>query len=147
MRQGFKITSKVRAKQFKRQIWACLSCGCNALLVVVGSTVWQIVSVDDSDDRMAEVHRGDGLGKVLRFFGVQWWRSCDGADGAKPASTRALLTGDHERSIAACPTLVDVRATRFFANGVQLVVFDRCFCVVEGDLLFSTWQAGAEPIR
>ena len=85
------------------------------------------------------------MGEVAGLFRVKGRGAFDGADGAESASSGAFLPGDHERGIAACPTLVDVGASRFFANGVELIVLHRRFRGVEHGLLVARGEGGSKP--
>jgi hypothetical protein len=145
MGQSLEVSSKVGAEQFEGYFWRGVGDGLNAPFVMVGATVREVVSVDDRDDGVSQVHRTHSLRKVIRFFGVQRRWPLDGSNGAKPTTPGAFLPGDHEGGITACPTLVDVGASGFLANGVEFVVFDGRFGAVEGGLLFAAWKAGAKP--
>ena len=85
------------------------------------------------------------MSEVLGFARVERRRAFDGANGAEPASARALLTGDHERGVAAGPAFVEVWAASLLTDGVELVVFHRRFGAVEDGLLSAAGKAGSKP--
>ena len=99
--------------------------GVDPAFVVVCATVREVVPVHHGDDRMPKSHGGDGLRKMFGFLVVKGWGSFDGAHRTKTATSGAFLAGDHERSVPAGPTLVDVRTPCFLAYGVESVVLDR----------------------
>src|SRR5689334_7016685 len=73
---------------------------------------------------MREIQMVHGLGDVSRFLRVQRARLAL-ADGAKAAMTRADVAAQHERGRAIGPTLENVWATGFLADGVQVQTFDQ----------------------
>ena len=112
----------------------------DALFVVVGPTVGQVVAVDHGDHGVPEIHRSDGLCEMSGFGGVKGRWALDGPNGAKTAPPRALLTSDHEGGIAAGPAIVNVGAPGLLANGVQVVIFNGGLGAVEQLLLFACGQ-------
>ena len=69
------------------------------------------------------------------------------ADGTEPAATGADFTRDHESRSSSAPAIVDIRAAGLFADGVQAVLPDIRFGLVESDLGNTCWKAGSEPVR
>jgi hypothetical protein len=61
----------------------------------------------------------DGLGHVRGLVGIDARLGLPAVDVAEAAVTGAGLAEDHERRRARIPALVDVRAARFFADGIQ----------------------------
>ena len=135
MGQCLQITGEVGTQQFKRDLGAGFRYRIDALLVVVGAAVGEVIAIHNGDDRMTQVHRCHGLSEVLRFFRVEGRRALDGPDGAKSTASRAFLAGDHERCIPAGPAFVDVWTACLFAHGVKHVVFHGRFRAVERSLL------------
>ena len=109
----------------------------NTLLVVVCSTVGQVVSVDHCDDGVTQIHRFHSIGQVFWLIEVKGRRRFDGANRTESAPSGAFLACDHKGCITACPAVVNVGAAGFLADRVQRVVFHGCFCAVENRLLFA----------
>jgi hypothetical protein len=137
MVQCFEVASEVRTKKLEGNFWAFSVDSFNAGFVVVGSAIAQIISIDDGDYSMPEVHRSHCFCEVVRFLWVEGWWAFDGPHGTKAASTGAFLSSDHERCISAGPTIVNVGASSLFTNSVQFVVFHGGFCSIECRLLLA----------
>src|SRR6185437_11967469 len=73
---------------------------------------------------MREIEMVHSCGDVSRLLGIQRARLAL-PDGAKAAMTRADVAAQHERSGAIGPTLKNVWATRFLADGVQVQTFNQ----------------------
>jgi hypothetical protein len=99
MSECFMVASEVRTKEFQTDFRGTLSNGLNALFVVVCTAVGKVVSIYYGDDGMSEIHGGNSLSEMLRFFCVKGWRAFDGAYGAKAAPSGAFLSSDHEGRI------------------------------------------------
>ena len=135
MGQCLQITGEVGTQQFERDFWAGVRHRIDALFVVVGTAVGEVITIHHGDNRMTQVHRGYGLSEVLRFFRVEGRRPLDGPDSTKATASCAFLAGDHERCIPAGPAFVDVWTACLFAHGVKHVVLHGRFGAVEGSLL------------
>ena len=113
-------TAEVRHQDFdarlRRQFTHCL----DAVLEMPGAAVAQVIAVDAGDDHVFEFQRGNGFGEMARFIGIRRFRPAV-TDIAERAAPRAQVAEDHECRRAFAETFADVRAGRFFANGMQLL--------------------------
>src|SRR5690349_18774674 len=73
---------------------------------------------------MREVQMAHSFGDVSWLFGIQRTRLAL-AHRAEAAMTCADVAAEHERGGAIGPTLEDVWAARFLADGVQVETFDQ----------------------
>ena len=64
---------------------------------------------------------------------------------AESAATRALFACDHEGRGSARPAVVNVRAARLFADGVQLVALNDVESAVEGGLRTARGEIHTQP--
>ena len=102
----------------------------DALDEVRRAAVAQVVAVDAGDDHVLELQRGDRLGQVERLVGVERIGPAV-ADVAERAAPGALVAHDHEGRGALAEALADVRAGRFLADRVQLVLAQDLLDLVE----------------
>src|ERR1044072_1596526 len=91
---------------------------------------------------MREIEMVHCLRDVSWLLGIQRAR-LPLADGAKAAMTRADVTAQHERRSAVGPTLENVWATGFLADGVQVQTFDQLQHLV---LIGRVAQTDAQPL-
>ena len=94
------------------------------------AAVAQVVAVDAGDDDVLQLQRRDRLGQVHRLVGVERIGPAV-ADVAERAAPRALVAHDHEGRRALAEALADVRARRFLAHRVQLVLAQDLLDLVE----------------
>ncbi len=118
-------------------MWLALVDCLDALLVVVGSAVGKIISVDNGNHCMSQVHRFDRISEVGGFIGIQRRWCFDGTNRTETTSSGALLSCNHEGGITTGPAVVDVRAACLLTDGVQGVVFNSGLRAVENSLLFA----------
>ena len=97
---------------------------------MAGAAVAQVVAVDARDHDVLELQRGDRLGEVDRLVGIQRIGPAV-ADVAERAAPRALVAHDHEGRRAVAEAFADVRARRFLAHRVQLVLAQDLLDLVE----------------
>jgi len=90
-----------------------------------GTAVGQIVPVHGRDDHMPQSELGDCVGDPRRLVGVERLRP-PGAHVAEAARPRAGVAHDHHGGVALRPTLADVRAGGFLADGDQTVLAHQC---------------------
>ena len=107
-----------------------LAGGADALGIVAGAAVAQVVAVDRGDDDVLQLECRDRLGQVGRLVHVQRIRAAV-ADVAERAAPGALVTHDHEGRGALAEAFADVRAARLLADGVQLVLAQDLLDLVE----------------
>ncbi|ABA51028.1 hypothetical protein BURPS1710b_0627 [Burkholderia pseudomallei 1710b] len=93
----------------------------DALDEVAGAAVAQIVAVDARDHHVLELERRDRAREVLRLVCVERIGPAV-ADVAERAAARALVAHDHERRGALAEAFADVRAARFLAHRMQVVL-------------------------
>ena len=74
------IACQIRAEQFERDMWLAVVDGLNALLVMVSSAVRKVISVDNCNDCVSQVHRFDSIGKVGWFIRICLLYTSDAAD-------------------------------------------------------------------
>jgi hypothetical protein len=145
--EGIEVTIQVRTEQLEADLWAPLVNRFYAGSVMGGTTIGQIVAIDHRDDDMGQAHAVDRLGQFGGLLGIQGWWNFLRADGTEPAATGADFTRDHESRSSSAPAIVDIRAAGLFADGVQAVLADIRFGLVESDLGNTCWKAGSEPVR
>src|SRR5690606_8117028 len=102
----------------------------DALHIVAGATVAQVVTVHAGDHHVAQPQLLDGAGQVVRLVRIQRIRAAM-ADVAKRATPRALVAHDHEGGRALAEAFADVRARRFLAHRHQLVAAQDVLDLVE----------------
>ena len=116
----------------------------DAVGVVAGATVAQVVAVDGGDDHVLEAQRFHAHGQVVGLLGVQRVGAAM-AHVTERTATGALVTHDHERCGALAEAFADVRAGGLLADRVQLVVAQDLLHLVE-----AAAQLGrrlADPVR
>ena len=91
---------------------------------MTGSTIVQVVTVDDRYDGVAEPHRSNGVRQMPWLMRVGRCRLAKCLDRTETAAPGALLAGYHEGRRATSPAFVDVGAACLFADGVQRIVRD-----------------------
>src|SRR6185369_13054788 len=120
-----------------------LAHGAYAIDEVPGAAVAKIVPIHAGDDHVAQAERGDRLREIQRLVGVERQRTAV-AHVAERAPPRAEVAHDHERRCALAEALADVRARRFLAHRVQLVVAQDPLDLVEPR---RRRCAHADPVR
>ena len=60
------------------------------------STIFLNQPVYGSEHDVAQAPIADGLGRVLGFVGVKWWRRLRRLDGAEPAASSAGVAHQHD---------------------------------------------------
>src|SRR5690606_26477834 len=105
--------------------------------------IWQVVPGDTGDGRVTQPHGLHALRHPPGFVPVQL-RGLAGVDLAEVAPPGALVATDEEGGLAVLPALVDVRAARFFADGVQTLPFHQALQLGE---LRAHLRPGLDPRR
>ena len=93
-----------------------------------GAPVDEIVAVDAGENHVAETPARQSFRRVFWLVRIQRWRCPTGLDAAKSAAPRAGIAHEHDRcsgagllgAAATAPTVTDVRAAGFFADGVEV---------------------------
>jgi len=88
---------------------------------VGGTTIWQVIAIDNGDYGMIQSHGFDRISQSFRLIRVEWRRSFSGANGTESATACAYFSSDHERCSPITPTFVDVGALCLLTNRVQAV--------------------------
>src|SRR4051812_48892623 len=94
------------------------------------AAVPEVVAVDAGDHHVGELQLRDRFGEVPRLLGVGRERPAV-RDVAKRAAPRADVAEDHERRRALAEAFGDVRAGRFLADGVQVLLAQDVLDLVE----------------
>ena len=116
----------------------------DAVGVVAGPAIAQVVAVDGGDDHVLEAQRLHAHGQVVGLLGVQRVGAAM-AHVTERTATGALVAHDHERCGALAEAFADVRAGGLLADRVQLVVAQDLLHLVE-----AAAQLGgrlADPVR
>src|SRR5687767_8421616 len=85
------------------------------------AAVAQIVAVDTGDHDVFQPERGDRVAEVAGLVRIGRQRTAV-SDVAERASARAEVAEDHESRRALAEAFADVRARRFLADRVQLLL-------------------------
>ena len=96
--------------------------GSHGLGVEPGALVGEVVACDAGYRRVPQTHRLHTLGNAAGFVAVEFCR-LTGVDLAEVAASGALFATDQEGGLTVFPALVDVGASRFFADRVQPFAF------------------------
>src|SRR5206468_3852892 len=94
---------------------------CNAVDEMPGAAVFQIVAIDARDYDIRETELRDRLRQMSWLFGIGGERAAV-RHVAERAAAGTDVAEDHERRRALAETLADVRAGRFLADRVQLLL-------------------------
>ncbi len=79
---------EVRRERLDRRLGAPLLDGTDAVRVVLRPAVGQIVAIHGGEHDVLELHELDGVGDVLRFFGIEPAVRVAGVDRAEAAGAR-----------------------------------------------------------
>ena len=95
-----------------------------------GAAVGEVVAGDAGDHRVLEPEGRDRVGDPPRLVGVEreWPARVDETEAARAG---APIAQDHERRGVVGPALVDVRAARFLAHGVEIELLDQSLRLAE----------------
>ena len=137
--------AEVGHQHFDAGLGAGCAGGLDALDEVLGAAVTQVVPVDAGDHHVVEAHRGDGLGEVGRFVGVEGLGAAV-AHVAERAAAGADVAHDHEGGRALAEAFVDVGAGGFFAHGVELVLAQGVLDFVEAFGFHAGAELDADPL-
>src|SRR5260370_39628453 len=126
------------------------------------AAILEVVAIDAGDYHVAQLHLARHAGDVGRLIGIELHVVLSGIeflDAAKSAAARAALAENHEGGRATVEALVDVRAARLFADGVQLAFAQAAFQVIQrfevglaaprpfgqAGAFWRPWDAAANP--
>ena len=83
------------------------------------AAVGQIITVDRSDDYMAQAQAVNGLCYVQGFCGIKvFWNT--GPDITEGTGTGAGIAHDHHGGVSLAPAFINVGTRRLFTNRVQI---------------------------
>jgi hypothetical protein len=119
--RAVQAAAEVRREDLDARFRRMLAHMADALDEVAGTAVAQVVAVDAGDHHVLKAQRADRLGQVDRLVRIERIGAAV-ADVAERAAPRALVAHDHEGRRALAETLADVRAARFLAHRVQVVL-------------------------
>jgi hypothetical protein len=93
---------------------------------MTGTTISQVIPIHRCDDYMVKSHQLNSTCKAGGFICVKRIGSAV-SDITKRATPGADVPHDHKRGSTIAKAFPKVRATGFFANGVEVVVAQYCF--------------------
>ena len=133
---GVQVAAKIGGQDFDASIGEGAAHFTNGLGEVMRASIGQVVTIDGSDDDVAELHVGGHARDVGWLIGVEHeFFFCGGTfgDGAESAAPGAEVAEDHEGGGAAMKALMHVGAARGFADGVEVEAAQVALEVVDGD--------------
>src|SRR5207302_7450917 len=110
----------------------------------VRAAVTLVVAVHRSHHRVAQPQSFDGFGHAKGLFFVRRSDWLARRHGAESTSACADVAQNHERRSAMFPALAHVRASRAFADGVQI---ERAHDALQVLVTLATKKLDAQPIR
>src|SRR5215212_11352064 len=115
----------------------------NCLGIEPGAFVWQIIAADTGHGCVPQVHLLNRFGhsQWLARVEVRWLAGIDLAEIAAPGTG---VAADQKGSLAVLPTLEDVRAASFLADGVQILALHE---LLELSILGTHTRRGLDPGR
>ena len=121
LQRAVKSAAKIGHQHFNACRRRKLARSPNTVNEMLRAAVLQVVAIDRRDDDVRKLQRRNRPRQVERLIGVERI-GASVADIAKRAAPRALVAHDHEGCSTFAETLADVRARRFLAHGVQIVL-------------------------
>ena len=115
------------------------------------AAILQIIARHRRDDRVTQVHPGDGLGDATWLVPVHEAVRLARGDRAETAAARAQLTQDHDRGGAARPAVTEVRTARLLAHRDELLLAQQrlrlAIVALPGELDLEPWRQTLELAR
>jgi hypothetical protein len=108
------------------------------------AAVAQVVAVDAGDHHVAQLEPGNAVGQIRRLVDIGRQRLAM-ADVAERAAARTDVAENHEGRRAAAEAFADIRASGFFADGVQLLLAQHFLDLAEATRVIAGLDAN--PVR
>lgn len=137
------VAFEIGGEDFDRSARIPIADGANGGGPDRSSSIGEFVAGDGSDDAMAQVHLGHGIGDASGFAQVEFGRTSR-LNRAKVARARANIAENHNRSGSSRPAFAHVWALGALANGVELIVIDH---PAYGSVTFAAGKFGSKPLR
>ena len=105
--------------------------------------VFQLISVDRSDDGVFYLHQFDGFGNTAWFVGIVFIGST-GFHRTKRTRARTDISQNHKSGRASTPTFTHVWAIAALTDGVQFIFIHQ---TAHAAIVFTNGQLDPEPVR
>ena len=136
------LAQKIGCQNLDRRHWRRGADSADRFGEVASPAIVEVVTIDRRHDDMLESQIARRRRRRVRLAGIERPGSSR-RDVAKSAGARADAAHDHHRRVPLLPAFADVRACRFFADGVKTMLADD---VARLDVAGRAGGAHAQPV-